>query len=146
VPAAYVAAALPRSEISVRASTTTLLDVPVRAIRSISGRVVFRGPAGQALPGAGPLPLKGVQVEVEGRTAVTDDEGRFVIRDLPAGDLQVHLVPTRTLPSDLRAPSGSVRMPKEPLQIDNAVIAIENPRLVEYVVPANAAAPGRQPR
>ena len=33
-----------------------------------------------------------------------------------------------------RVPSGRLRMPFEPTQIENATIVIDNPRLLEYLV------------
>ena len=70
--------------------------------------------------------------------AVTDEQGRFVLRDLPAGDVVVNVVPISPLPPDLRVPSGRLRMPAEPTQIENATIIIDNPRLVEHLVPTAA--------
>jgi hypothetical protein len=141
IPVNYVAASSDPVEINVKPSTTTIVDVPVRAIRSISGRVFFREmnrDGGSATAAAEPVPLKGVTVEAHGRIAVTDEEGRFVLRDLPAGDTEVRIVPARALPSDLRAPAGLVRIPKDPVRIENAVITVGNSRLIEYLVPAAA--------
>ena len=64
----------------------------------------------------------------------TDENGRFVLRDLPAGDLFVSVVPSSPVPPDVRMPAGRLRMPVEPTQIENATIVIDNPRLLEYLV------------
>jgi hypothetical protein len=69
-----------------------------------------------------------------GVTVATDENGRFVLRDLPAGDLFVSVVPNSPVPPDVRMPAGRLRMPVEPTQIENATIVIDNPRLLEYLV------------
>jgi hypothetical protein len=56
------------------------------------------------------------------------------LRDLPAGDLFVSVVPNGVTPPDLHPPVGRLRMPMEPTQIENATIIIDNPRLLEYLV------------
>jgi hypothetical protein len=71
--------------------------------------------------------------------AVTDEEGRFLLRNLPAGELTVTLDPAVALPGDLITPTGRVRMPIGPTQIDNATIVIDNPRLIDYLAPAPPA-------
>jgi hypothetical protein len=76
---------------------------------------------------------------------VTDQEGRFLLRDLPAGDLTLALLPASTLPPDLAAPNGRLRLPAQPVQIEGATIVIENPRLIEYLVPAAATVPRPEP-
>ncbi len=138
LPNAYVAGGNGPVDVELKPSTTAVVDVPVRATRSLAGQVVFVD-AGRVASGESgrpaAVPLKGVRIDVVGRVAVTDDEGRFVVRDLPAGPIDVRLVPARPLPADLLAPAGVVTLPKEPLQIDNAVITIGNPRLVEYLAP-----------
>jgi hypothetical protein len=37
----------------------------------------------------------------------------------------------------LQVPEGRVKMPVEPIQVDNATIVIDNPRLVPYLIPIN---------
>ena len=82
------------------------------------------------------MPLKGVQVSAHDTTAV------FVLRNLPAGELTVSVVPVATLPQDLVVPAGRVRMPTGPIQIEDATIVIDNPRLLRYLVgPSVASAP-----
>lgn len=59
-------------------------------------------------------------------SAVTDPGGYFILRDLPAGDLAVTLRAPTPLPADMTPPSGQMKMPFEPTQVDNAVIVIRN--------------------
>jgi hypothetical protein len=56
------------------------------------------------------------------------------LRDLPAGELFVSVVPNGPVPSDVQVPVGRLRMPMEPTQVDNAAIVIDNPRLLEYLL------------
>src|SRR5262249_8161711 len=79
-------------------------------------------------------PLKGVKVAAHGSIVQTDETGRFVLRDLPAGELFLGLVPNGVTPSDLHPPMGRLRMPMEPTQVENATIIITNTRLLEYLV------------
>jgi hypothetical protein len=140
VPANY---AIPGAtqELQVAASQTAMVQLPVSALRSISGRVFFRSPAGagdRAGTPDGPalIPLAGIRVTASGITAVTDPEGRFLLRQLAAGDLMVSVIPVAPLPEGLTAPSGKVRLPADPIQIVDATIVIDNPRLVDYLTDA----------
>jgi hypothetical protein len=119
-------------DVEVAPSSTTVVSVPVRALRSIGGHVYLKA----AGPHAAPVPLKGVQVVAHTATAVTDEEGRFVLRNLPAGEVTVSLVPIAGLPAGVAAPAGRLRMPTGPTQLENAMIVIDNPILIEYLVPA----------
>ena len=163
--------------------STVVLNVPARAMRSISGRVfvkVLAEPAAQpadsgnlkisGMPGGsvrtqrggqaggrvsqagrgqaqgtgGPsgggdynlVPLAGVQITAGYGVAKTDENGNFLLRDLPAGELTVSLVSARELPAGMKVPSGQVRMPAEPIQVQGATIVISNPELAPYLVDA----------
>jgi hypothetical protein len=139
----------PGGAISVRVPpvTTVVQDIPVRAIRPLSGHVHFRnggthsvngssqsGEAGQDLKG-----LPGVRLAIGDAVATTDDAGAFILRNLPAGQLILSVVPARTLPPGLAAPSGRVKLPQEPIQVENTKIYILNPGLLEYLSPRMAA-------
>jgi hypothetical protein len=56
------------------------------------------------------------------------------LRDLPAGELIVTLVPEKELPPGMKVPSGQVKMPAEPIQVQGATIVISNPDLAPYLV------------
>jgi hypothetical protein len=116
-------------DVELAASTTATASLPVRALRSIEGHVYWRMTGERAL-----RPLKGVKVMARGVIVTTDENGRFVLRDLPAGELFVGVVPTSPVPPDLRVPVGRLRMPFEPTRIENATIVIDNPRLLDYLV------------
>lgn len=136
VPANY---AIPSStqELQVTASATAVVHLPVSALRSISGRVFFRAPArgdrAGTPDGTALVPLAGIRVTASGITAVTDNEGRFLLRQLAAGDLVVSVTPVAPLPDGLTAPSGKLRLPTDPIQVIDATIVIDNPRLVEFL-------------
>ena len=66
--------------------------------------------------------------------AVTDADGNFLLRDLPAGDLTITLVPVQPLPKEIKVPSGRVHMPADPIQIHGAHIVITNPDLVQFLI------------
>ena len=122
-------------DVEVAPSSTATVGVPIRALRSISGRVFWRA------AGGAPAPLRGVTVSAHSSTAVTDDEGRFLLRNLPAGDLTVEVLPASPLPQDLTVPTGHLRMSAQPTQIEGATIVIENPRLLEYLTSPIAGGP-----
>src|SRR5262249_56363442 len=66
--------------------------------------------------------------------AISDEKGNFLLRDLPAGDLGVTVVPVKPLAPGMKVPSGTVHMPAEPIQVQGATIVISNPDLVPYLV------------
>ena len=79
------------------------------------------------------VPLAGVQLSAAASVATTSADGAFILRNLPAGDLTVALVPLKTLGEGLKLPSGQVHMPNEPVEVQNATIVLSNPALVPYV-------------
>ena len=80
------------------------------------------------------VPLAGVQITAGYGIARTDENGNFLLRDLPAGDLTVTLVPIKDLPAGMKVPAGQVKMPAEPIQVQGASIVISNPDLTPYLV------------
>jgi len=82
------------------------------------------------------VPLAGVQITAGYGTAKTDENGSFLLRDLPAGELTVTLVPVKELPAGMKVPLGQVKMPAEPIQVQGATIVISNPDLAPYLVDA----------
>lgn len=170
--------------------STVMLDIPARALRSISGRVFLKvlvdnsvqqpepgklkiggvpqtgvrnqrggqagGRTGQAIgqgirigqQGAGGqngtadynlVPIAGIQLSAGYGIATSDENGNFLLRDLPAGDLTITVVPAKPLPQDMKVPSGAVRMPADPIQVQGATIIISNPDLVPYLIGKTAA-------
>jgi hypothetical protein len=135
LPANYV---LPQESFVVRVSpvSTVIEDIPARALRSIAGRVLLKGSG----DGNGPLvPIAGVQITAGFGVVTSDESGNFLLRDLPAGELTISLVPLRPLPEGLKVPTGVVRMPADPVEIQGATIVIGNPELVPYLVGKSAA-------
>lgn len=90
-------------------------------------------------------PLAGVQLTIDHTTAITGADGSFVLRNLPADELTLTLVPTRPLPPGLAVPSGRVKLPREPIQVENATIIISNPELLKYLLPEPATIAPPQP-
>ncbi|HEY2362108.1 MAG TPA: SdrD B-like domain-containing protein [Candidatus Angelobacter sp.] len=80
--------------------------------------------------------LGGVQITAGHAVVKTDALGNFLLRDLPAGDLIVTLVPIKELPPGMKVPAGQVKLPPEPIQVQGATIVISNPDLAPYLVDA----------
>lgn len=122
--------------------STVVQDVPVRALRSIAGRVllnVFAKSAGQPNESDYNLvPMAGVQLTAGYGIVKTDENGNFLLRDLPAGDLTITLVPIKPLLPGMTVPSGVVHMPPQPIQVEGATIVIANPDLAPFLT-QNAA-------
>jgi hypothetical protein len=78
-------------------------------------------------------PLAGVQLRIGDSIATTGPDGSFVLRNLPAGELMFNVIPSRTLPEGLSAPTGRVKLPREPIQVEDATIVISNPELPQYL-------------
>ncbi|HEU4413278.1 MAG TPA: SdrD B-like domain-containing protein, partial [Candidatus Angelobacter sp.] len=101
------------------------------------GRGQAQGASGRAISGEYNLvPLGGVQITAGHGVVKTDALGNFLLRDLPAGDLVVTLVPLKDLPPGMKVPAGQVKMPAEPIQVQGASIVISNPDLTPYLVEA----------
>jgi hypothetical protein len=149
--------------------STIVVDIPVHAMRSISGKVLLRTPTANQLPQPEAKktatdnkrspdsatqsvryqssPLAHVTIAAGAVSAVTDEQGNFLLRSLPAGDLTITLVPVKELPAGLKLPTGAVHMPDGPVQVQDAIIAINNPELVPYlVVPATETKPASSPQ
>ena len=150
LPANY---AVPRESFPIHVApvSTVTMDVPVRALRSIAGKVYLRFPVPTVkstaadtknkLAAGDPklLPLVDVQITAGYGVAKTDKDGAFLLRNLPAGNLTITLVPVKPLPEGLQLPTGSVRMPADPIQVQGATIVISNPELVPYLTGRSVA-------
>ena len=79
------------------------------------------------------IPLAGVQVIAGPIMATTDKDGKFLLRNLPAGDLNVSIKPVRSVPTGITLPTGSVKLPPEPVQIQGATIVVTNAELLPYL-------------
>src|SRR5947209_541368 len=171
-------------QIHVAPVSTVIQNIPLRAVRSIAGRVFLKamidpnappadpgklkiggmpsgtvrtqrggqggkiGHAGgqvthgvqQGPGGAGQgteynlVPLSGIQLRAGFGNVKTDENGNFLLRDLPAGELNVTIVPVKPVPADMKVPSGVVRLPADPIQVQGATIVISNPDLVPYLL------------
>lgn len=153
IPPSYIT---PIDSVAVHVSpvSTVVQDIPVRALRSISGTVLLK----TAIPTSQPadhkrakglkagspasstpsqefklVPLAGVQIAAGSAVATTDGDGKFLLRNLPAGELKVTVTPVKPVPSGMNIPSGVVKMPAEPVQVQGATIVISNPELMPYL-------------
>jgi hypothetical protein len=108
--------------------TTLVHDIPIRAIRSISGHVYYSDSS---------KPLAGVQLQIGQTVVTTDADGSFVLRNLPSGPTMLSTVAARPLPVGLATPAGKTTLPREPIQVTNVTIVISNPELLPYLLPAN---------
>lgn len=100
-----------------------------------SGRGQAQGTSGSSSAGDYNLvPLAGVRITAGYGVVKTDESGNFLLRDLPAGELTIRLEPQRDLPPGAKTPSGQVKMPAEPIQVQGATIVISNPELTPYLV------------
>lgn len=137
---------VPKNSIAVHVDpvSTSVIDVPVRALRSIGGRVLLRVPkdGSQAFQNA-PQNKPGdyETVAVAGITIVAGDirtqtaaDGSFLLRNLPAGELTVTIAPVKQLPEGMKLPAGRVRLPDDPTEVHDATIVISNPALIPYLV------------
>jgi hypothetical protein len=80
------------------------------------------------------VPLASAEITAGFGVAKTDENGNFLLRDLPAGDLTVTLIAKKELQPGMTIPSGQVKMPAEPIQVQGATIVISNPDLTPYLV------------
>jgi len=158
IPPNYVA---PIESVAIHISpvSTVVQDIPLRALRSIAGNVLLKVPTekygssdkrggGRTTKSASPanqdfrlVPMSGVQITAGPTTAFTDKEGKFLLRNLPAGDLKVTITPVQPVPAELTIPSGMVKLPPEPVQIEGATIVITNAGLLPYLTREFPGAP-----
>jgi len=161
LPANYIAPS-ESVNIHVEPTATVVQDMPVQALRSISGHVYFKpnargscvvspagqnglnsngtgnSPCGKSGAGSGTLqPLAGIQLTVDHSAAITSADGGFVVRNLPAGELTVTVVPAGPLPPGLAVPTGKIKLSREPVQVENATIVISNPELLAHILPVS---------
>src|SRR5262249_29478388 len=136
--------------IEVGPTQTVVADIPLRALRSVSGRVFFR-PKPSAEPVANsraknasltgrpedvePIPLKDVTLAIGTITAKTDADGNFILRELPGGPLLLTLVPQVAVGDSVKLPSWPITLPHEPFKAEGVNITISNPELLQYLVP-----------
>jgi hypothetical protein len=148
IPPNYLA---PVDSVAVHVSpvSTVVQDIPLRALRSISGTVLLRtvvpSQRGKALkagsqPAPTPpsqefklVPVAGVEIAAGFSTATTDADGKFLLRNLPAGELKVTVTPVKPVPAGMNIPSGAVKLPAEPVQVQGATIVITNSDLLPYL-------------
>ena len=142
IPPNFISSGTAR-DLHIEPNSTVVEDFPLQALRSISGQVVLKTTASTKLPGSQPVvqPVANAKIALAGRVVTTDEQGRFVLRNLPAGHWVLETVAWSPAPEGVKMPSGLVDLPREPVQVQGAAIVISNPGLLEYLVP-----PDGQPR
>jgi hypothetical protein len=158
IPSNYLA---PMESVTVHVSpvSTVVQDIPVRALRSISGNVLLKVTKPSVSQESGGkrnsrdrfnsgkttntkvddaqgftlVPVPGVQIAAGPATATTDHDGKFLLRNLPAGELSVTIKPVNPVPPGITIPKGSVKLPAEPVQIQGATIVISKADLLPYI-------------
>ncbi len=131
LPPGYSAGALgePR-QVTVGASSPGKADFNVRALRSISGRVLSYDPAaGQYVP----VNRVKLVLEEPGLATVTDVKGQYLFRDLSAGSYNV------SVPSNAEASTRAVQLGGQPVDLANVDFQIGQPA-------ATVSAPVVQPQ
>ena len=139
--------------VEVGPTQTVVTDIPLRALRSVSGRVFFRPkPAAepatnsraknaiQPAQDAEPIPLKDVTLAIGNVTAKTDADGGFLLRELPGGPLLLTLVPQIAVADSVKLPSWPITLPHEAFKAEGVTITISNPDLLQYLVPRDSLA------
>jgi hypothetical protein len=127
----------------IEANSTVVEDFPLQALRSISGQVLMKTTPDAKAGGPQPVlqPVAGAKISVAGRVVTTDEQGRFVLRNLPAGPWVLETVAWSPAPEAVKMPSGPVDLPREPVQVQGATIVISNPGLLKYLVPSDSQLP-----
>jgi len=133
LPAGYYIPASAAKSLDVAPVSSVTAEIPLRAMRSISGKVLLRENA--ADPMSPTRPLAGVMVTADHTIVKTAADGTFMLRDLPAGELTLRVLPNSAAPSSVQLPQGQIRMPYEPKQIENVTIIINDPTLLNYLLP-----------
>jgi hypothetical protein len=126
-----------RVTVTVDPASSAIVNLPFRAMRSISGKVQFKA----TLPdGSSELrPLAGVELQVGEQKVTTGPDGSFLVRDLPAGEIPIRvLCCLGDVPSGVALPSGVIHLGRDPQQLENINITINNPDLLSYILPTLA--------
>jgi len=119
-------------DISVQPASSFVLDVPVRAIRTISGVLLFQEHSGTA---EAPRPIANAAVEAGGQRTHTAADGTFLLRNLPAGEMTLRILPNGSdLPHGVQPPAARLRLTREPQQVEGVRIVITNPELLNYLL------------
>ncbi len=138
--------------IQVGATSTVVQDVPIRALRSIAGRVAFqlktnpsdsgeRSKSALKLQAAPPQPLKNVKLAIGGQSVTTDADGNFIFRELPGGPLLLTVVPANAPPDSVKLPSWPITLPHDAFKAEGVNITISNPDLLAYLLTKDALPP-----
>jgi len=119
----------PPSTLHVSPAQIKTEDVPLQALRSIAGVVLFK-----PKPGEPEQPLARVQVAVGDKSAYTDGTGAFLLRNLPAGKQTLSIIPYRSLEHGLVAPSGTINLSRDPVDGQDIRIVLTNAELAKIIV------------
>jgi hypothetical protein len=118
-----------RTDLDIEAAPSQLVRAafPVSAIRSIGG-VVFLDENGNGLLEEGEPPLANVQIRWNGRVVTSNEEGRYLFRHLPAGEVELRMDPNSLPPDHRPARKRTVlTLPAKPASIDLDLPVVPNP-------------------
>lgn len=87
IPSRYQTSRVTVPAIHVDAASHLLVDVPVAARRSVTGVVFIDVNGDGRFRAKNDTPVEGAQITVPGGIAVTNEHGRYILRDLPSGRL-----------------------------------------------------------
>lgn len=139
LPAGYFISGGP-TVIDLAPASASKVELPLRAMRTISGKVLFREKADD--PRSPTRPLAGVMLTADHTVVKTGADGTFILRNLPAGDLILRVLPNAdVVPEGVQLPQGKLHLPFEPKQIENVVIVISNPDLLNHLLPGETQSP-----
>jgi hypothetical protein len=149
IPAGYMVsdAAMP---LELSQAAKAYRELPLRAMRSVAGHVVLRqpvkesaDPADAAKRGATIAPIAGVRIVAGDVSAISDEDGSFLLRGLPAGEISITVLPSDAVPAGIKIPEWKLKMPMEPIEMRDVNIIIQTPELARVI--ASSARPGKTP-
>jgi hypothetical protein len=106
-----------------QAGETVRWEIPLKALRSVSG-VVFLDENGNGRRDPGEAPVEGVTLQAGNRFAVTDAQGRYTLKALPAGTVEIS-IRQGTIPENCRAPEPlNLHLNTEPVTIRDSDVGL----------------------
>ena len=86
-------------------------------------------------------PLEGVQLAVGRNVVMTDAQGNFTLRNLPAGESLLEILPYVAVPEGIKLPAWTIQLVRDPIAVDEAKVVISNPEVLKYILPQTPAPP-----
>jgi len=127
-------------------------EIPLKAMRSVAGHVLLRQAVKESAdtpadapkrPAFAVAPIAGVRIVAGDVFAISDEDGSFLLRGLPAGEVSITVEPSDSVPPEIKIPSWKLQMPREPIEMRDVNIVIQTPELAKLI--ASSARPGKTP-